>query len=300
MDFLGKIVQKLENANTSGDRDLVKSASDTATDLIKELSGKSQASGSKVVDNVIVFSNAAGGAGATTITHNVAYQASKKGLKVVVVDLDITRPLQHIYLGVKSELEKNDMVSYLLGKSNLADSIDTTNAINLLYANNRTLNDEVNCNDKIAIENFVVMINKLRQYYDLVLVDCPMRVDSMLANTMLYICDTMYIVWDEGIASSVNTEKLRRNMAISGIDSFIKMKIILNKRTSIRFNSYPLKKLNLELIEILPFDADIIDNSNKGQIFCEKYSSASKNAIIFAEKIQDLTDKILQEGGYIE
>ena len=126
-----------------------------------------------------------------------------------------------------------------------------------------------------------------------------MRIDDMLQNVMLYACDTIYMVWDESINSIVNTEKLRRNMALSGIDSFVKMKVVLNKRTSIHFTEYPISKLNLELIEVLPFDIDIIDNSLKGRIFCEKGSSASKNAIIFAEKIEALTDKVLKIGGYI-
>jgi Mrp family chromosome partitioning ATPase len=301
MGIFGKKLRQMENSDGKEILNLAKATSDKAAEVIKELSGKQTSKGRKVVDNLIVFTNAAGGAGASTIAHNVAYTATKKGLKTILVDLNIMCPTQQAYLGIKHDkLESDDLVSYLLGKASLSDCIEKGHVVNLIYANNRTLSDEINCNEHVGVENFTIMLTKLRQYYDLVIVDCPMRVDSMLQNVMLYNADTIYTVWEEGIGSIINTERLRRNMALSGIDSFVKMKIILNKRTSIHFTEYPISKLNLELIETLPFDIDIIENSLKGRIFCEKGSSSSKNAIIFAQKIQSLTDKILKNGGYIE
>ncbi|MBO5389386.1 MAG: AAA family ATPase [Lachnospiraceae bacterium] len=295
-----KVRQMERQAESEGQVNLAKTTSDVAVDVIKELSGKAQTSGKKLVDNVVVFTNACGGAGTTTLVNNIAYTASQRQLKVLLIDLNIMCPVQHTYLGIRQDIEKPDLVSFLLGKNSLSECIDTTNEINLLYANNRTLQDEINCNNRVAIENFNSMINKCRQYYDLILVDCPMRIDCLLQNTMLYCCDAIYMVWDEGISSIINTEKLRRNMALSGIDSFTKMRIVLNKRTSVHFSDYPIKKLNLELVEVLPFDIDIIDNSLRGRIFCDKGSSTSKNAIEFARKIDVLTDKVLKIGGYIE
>lgn len=301
MGLFTKKIRQIERSEMETDNvNLAKATSDKAVDVIKELSGKSTASGKKLVDNLVVFSGASGGTGATTLATNVAYEAVQKGLKVLLIDLNIMCPVQHTYLGIRQEMEKPDLVSYLLGKNALSDSIDTSNTINLLYANNRTLSDEINCSNKIAIENFNNLLEKVRQYYDLVIVDCPMRVDVLLQNVMLYNADAIYIVWDEGISSIINTEKLRRNMALSGIDSFTKMRVILNKRTSVHFSEYPIKKLNLELVEVLPFTIDVIDNSLRGKIFCEAGSSTSKNSGEFARKVMTLTDKILKIGGYVE
>lgn len=301
MGFFNKKIRQLEKAQQDESSvNLAKAASDKAVDVIKELSGKGMSSGRKLVDNVIVFTNAAGGAGASTLAHNVAFSASQRQLKVLLIDLNILCPVQHTYLGIKQEVDKKDLVSYLLGKNSLSESIDNTHEVNLLFSNNRTLNDALNCNSKVAIENFNNMIAKARQYYDLVIVDCPMRIDCLLENTMLYLCDSIYIVWEEGIGSIINTEKLRRNMALSGIDSFTKMRVVLNKRTSLHFSDYPLKKLNLELVEVLPFTIDLIDNSLRGRIFCEKAATSAKNSVEFARKIESLTDKILKIGGYVE
>ena len=45
-----------------------------------------------------------------------------------------------------------------MGKTSMSDSIDNSREINLMFANNRTLNDEINCNGKIAMENFSQLI----------------------------------------------------------------------------------------------------------------------------------------------
>lgn len=298
MGFFKRKLRELENNEDS--INISKVTSDKASDIIKALSGETEFEPKKLIDNLIVFTNTAGGTGVSTIVSNVAYTISTMGLKVIIVDLNITCPIQHAYFGIQQELQANDLVSFLLGKSELSDSINIKTDVNLLYANNRNLTDEINCNEEMAISNFEIMLSKLREYYDVVLVDCPMRIDSMLQNVVFYKADAIYCVWDEGISSIINTERIRRNMALSGIESFTKMRVILNKRTSVHFSEYPLQKLNLELVEILPFDVDIIDNSLKGQVFCEKGSSNSRNALIWAQKIQTLTDKVLKIGGYVK
>jgi len=295
-----KKIERFAASEEESELNMQKQTSDKAVELIKELSGVNKNATKKIIDNVIVFSNASGGAGASTIVTNVAYLAIQKKLKVLVIDLNIMCPSQHLYVGVKQELEKPDIVSYLLGKNSISESIDVSSEINMLYANNRTLNDELNCNSKIAIENLTQMVDRVRQYYDIILVDCPMRIDAMLSNVMFYLSDSIYLVWDEGISSTINTEKIRRNMALSGIDSFTKMRVIVNKRTDVTFSDFAFKKLSLELMEVLPFTTDVIENSMRGTIFCEKGSSTNKNSSEFARKMSSLTDKILKVAGYVE
>ena len=148
-------INKLEGEEQSN---FSKVVSDKATSIIGELSGKGQYEKRKLADNVIVFSNSAGGTGASTLITNVAYTLMDKGLKVLLVDLDITRPIIHTFFGIQQDLEKTDLVSYLLGQAPLNEAIDTTKSINLLYANNRNLQDEINCNDQAAIINFEALI----------------------------------------------------------------------------------------------------------------------------------------------
>lgn len=308
MGFFKNILSK--NKDTHKERDDVSEdtgsenigsmVTEVADDLIKKLSGKNVKRTKILVDNVVVISNAAGGTGASTIVSNVAYMANKKGFKTLVIDLNILYPTQHSYFGLRQKVEKTDIISYLSGRASIGDCIENSGGIGLIYANNRGLMDNINMELDVYVENFRLAIDKLRQLFDLILIDTPMIIDHTLINTAFYIADQIYLVWDEGISSIANTERIRRNMMFSGIDSYTKMKVILNKRTNIHYTKYPFQKLNIELEQILPFEVDIIENSLKSVIFCHKGASSSKNAKEFYNGIDSLTHKILRNGGYIE
>lgn len=282
-------------------KNIGKITTDKAVEIIKGLSGGEVRHTKRLIDNVIVMTGASGGTGVSTVLSNIAHMASKKGLRVLVIDLNIMYPVQHLYFGSdKAELEKPDLVGYLLGKCTIGEAIENNGKVSLVYSNNRTIVDSINCEADTAVSNFTEAISRLKQLFDLVLIDCPLRIDHVLCNMAFYIADSIYVVWDEGISSISNTERIRRNMAVSGIDSYIKMRAILNKRTNIQYSSYPFEKLNMELVEVLPFDTDIIYSTLRSEVFCDKGASKSKNANIFYSSIESLTGKILERGGYIE
>lgn len=302
MGFLDKISKKNKDGNVENISSIT---SEKAVSLIRSLSGADNRYDKRVIDNVVVFTNASGGTGASTLVANMGYVAAREGLRVIIIDLNLLTPIQHAYMGIQPEIGKKDMVDYLLGRCPLGEAIITKNedtlsavGISLMFANNRAIMDSLNCEDKIAVRNFKTALEKCKQLYDLVLIDCPMKIEHAMINTAMYKCDQMYMVWDEGLSSVANTERLRRNMALCGIEAYTKMRIVLNKRTNITYSEYPFNKLNLELIETLPFDPDIIESSLRGQIFCKSGSSSSKNANIFASKIEILTAKVLENGGY--
>lgn len=277
-----------------------KMSSDKAKEILKTLSGGEVKYTKKVVDNVIAVTNASGGTGASTILANAAFLAATKNLRVLVIDLNIMYPTQHIYFGDdKTDLEKADLVSYLIGKNTLGESIQNKGQVALMYAHNRSLMDCINCETDIAVSNLSSAIQKLRQLFDVIFIDVPLKIENTLCNTAFYMSDAVYLVWDEGISSISNTEKIRRNMALSGIDVYTKMRVVLNKRTNIHYNNYPFQKLNIELVQILPFEPDVIYSSLRSEVFCDKGASSSKNADIFYSSMVELTDKILENGGYI-
>lgn len=289
----------LFSRNSDNVENIGKVISGNATDIIKRLSGKDVQYSQKIIDNVVVFSGASGGTGVSTLVSNTAYTAKNRGLKVLLIDLNISYPSQHRFFRCSQELGKKDLVSYLLGKNPLGESIESVKSMGIMCSYNRSLMDDINCESEIAINNFDDMLTKVRQLYDLVLIDCPMRLEHKLINTAFYICNHIYLVLDEGIGSLSNTEKIRRNMATSGIDAYAKMSVILNKRTNIHFTTYPFEKLNIQLEQILPFDVAIIESSLQAEVFCEKGSSISKNSKDFYTGINEITSIILKNGGYI-
>lgn len=281
------------------DHNISEITSNTAGEFIKKLSGKDAGFSKKLPDNIIAISSASGGAGASTIVANVAYNAYKLGLKVLVMDLNLLMPTQHMYFNIKQELTKPDLVGYLLGKNSLGDAIENSKYCSLMYANNRGLMDYINCESDQSVENFRKAVDGLRGLFDLIIMDTPMKVENTICNFAFYLADQIYLVWDEGISSIANTEKIRRNMVTTGIDSYTKMKVILNKRTDIQYSKYPFDKLNIELVANLPFETEIIASSLSSEIFCDKAATSSKNASYFCGGIQELTNTIIRNGGYV-
>lgn len=291
---------KRTNESTDG-KDFGTFTSESATNILKKLSGGKVSHSKKLIDNLITISSASGGAGASTISSNVACTATNEyGMRVLIIDLNILLPVQHMYFGVKQDIDKPDLVGYLLGKNTLGDAIEHTKLASILFANNRSLMDYINCESDQAINNFESALDGLRALYDLIIIDAPMNIENTLCNYAFYHADQIYLVWDEGISSIANSEKIRRNMASCGIDAYTKTKVILNKRTDIHYSDYPFKKLNMELVQILPFEQDIIYSSLNSQIFCDKGASSSKNSAYFCGGIQNLTQKILEIGGMVK
>lgn len=294
MGLLDKIKYKVKENQNIG-----RITSNAVDYLIQTISGVGQKRTKRVIDNVIVITNASGGAGASTIAANVAFVAYKRGFSVLLIDLNIMYPIQQILFGLKQEYRKPDLVSYLMGENSLGESIDSSRGISILYSNNRGISDSINCENDTFVNNFEKAIAAARQLFDLVIIDAPMRVDHLLVNSAFYIANTIYLVWDEGIGSIVNTEKIRKNMGYTGIDAYNKMKVILNKRTNISYNTYPFEQLDLELVQVLPFAAEVTECGLRSIIFCDKGSTSSKNGNEFYRGIENLVDIILKNGGYL-
>lgn len=272
-----------------------------ADEIIKSFSGKGNIQKIKVIDNLIAFMGASGGTGTSTIVSNVAFEMAKKSLTVLIVDLNLEYPIQQSIFKVKQKLEKKDLVSFLMGRNQIGDSIDIVNSnISIMYANNRYLMDRINCDSSTCSNNLVSTIERIRHLFDVILFDCPLNLEFDVVNSVLYNCDTIYMVWDESLSCIANMDRIRKNMQASGIESNQKIRVIFNKKTNVHYTKYIFEQLKLNIVGTLPFDTAIIESSLQGEIFCDKGASMSKTAAVFASEMTNITNKILEIGGYKE
>lgn len=287
-----------DNKNGYQGKNISSILNETAETIIKELSGGDIRHKRKLIDNMVSFIGTAGGVGTSTIVANLAYTVSRKGLSVLVVDLNIPYPIQHNYFGIKQEIDKNDLVTFLTGRNSIGESLVSRNNISVLVSSNRNIIDNINCDTEICSKNIDEGLEKIRVLFDLIIVDCPNNIQIDTVNTVIFKSDAIYTVWDENIQCISNAERLRKNMEISGIPTGERLKAILNKRTSIHYPKRIFDSLEIPLISTFPFELEVIESGLRGQIFCEKGASMSKNARFYAKEMSNLAQIILEAGGY--
>lgn len=265
---------------------------------IKGFAGSGNTKGARVIDNIVSFIGLSGGTGTSTITANVANSIANMGFSVLLVDMNILYPIQHSFYSVKQG-DKNDLITFITGKNEIGASIETLDKISLLFSNNRYLIDLINCDTKTCSNNLVKAIEQIRGLFDMIIFDCPLSLENDLTNSILYLSDNIYCVMDEGLSCIANIDRVRKNMQLSGIDHN-KMKIVFNKKTNVYYTRYIFDSLNIDVTVTLPFDTAIIESSLKGELFCEKGASTSKNAGLFVAGIDRLAEILLENGGYRE
>lgn len=282
----------------NNEKNLTEQFNATTEELIKKLSGKGSESGVKLIDNVMSFVGMAGGCGTSFIVSNLAYlMANKYNLQVLVIDLNITYPIQYTYFNGKIAREKPDLVSFLLGKNEIGDSIDTKHNLSILYSSDRYLMDLINCDTEKSSANFSGLIDNIKYLFDVILIDCPMQLEHDLINAALFKSDAIYTVWSESLSCIANANRFISNLSVTGIDN-TKVRAIMNKRTDVQYASSTFKSLKYQLISVIPFDLAVIEADLQAQIYSKSGESLSKNAAIVAERLEQLTYDVLVYGGY--
>ena len=271
------------------------------TSIIKKLSGAEHSNSiglSKVPDNIIAVVGAAGGVGTSTLVANTAVALDRMGLHVLVVDTNLQYPSAHTFFGIEQGINKKDFVSFLLGKDNIGSCLQRFGGISVLCANNRTMLDSINCDNDKCSENLIHAIKEVRELFDVILFDCGRNAEHDIVNTALFLADAIYVVWDESIGCVSNTDRIKCNLALSGIEVGSKIKLVLNKRTSVHYSKKAYKGLGLEMVGLLPFDVAVIESGLRGEIFLLKGQSMSKGAQKFSAGIYGLADSIVKGAGY--
>lgn len=276
--------------------DIQETAKKVSKEIISELSGRGNVSVKPIINNLVAFMSSSSGAGASTLVANVARLIEKKGLSVAVVDLNIMFPSQHLYYKIPQELDRSDLCSLLLGKTDLGESIYYSGNTAVILANNRGAMDYINLDEERYCDIIDKALSNLSYQFDMVLVDCPLQITNAIVNTSLFKADNIYMVMDDGVQSIVNLTKIRSALDTFGI-GWGKVRFVMNKRTSNFYNESNLDTAGVKLIEIIPFDLGIITSGLRCELYVEKGIGISRTSKDVEKALDNLAEKVLEIGG---
>lgn len=276
--------------------DIQETAKKVSKEIISELSGRGNVSVKPIINNLVAFMSSSSGAGASTLVANVARLIEKKGLSVAVVDLNIMFPSQHLYYKIPQELDRSDLCSLLLGKTDLGESIYYSGNTAVILANNRGAMDYINLDEERYCDTIDKALSNLSYQFDMVLMDCPLQITNAIVNTSLFKADNIYMVMDDGVQSIVNLTKIRNALDTFGI-GWGKVRFVMNKRTSNFYNESNLDTAGVKLIEIIPFDLGIITSGLRCESYVEKGIGISRTSKDVEKALDNLAEKVLEIGG---
>ncbi len=173
---------------------------------------------------IIAFANHKGGVSKTTSVANIGALLSRKGKKVLLVDLDAQANLTDYFL---KERPEETIYNSLVDETPLPVSQISEN----LYIVPSSL-DMVGIESKIAenidrAELLQILLEPIREEYDYILLDCPpslgiVTLNALIAATDLYICVTAEAIPVRGLkmlTDALGRIKKRKNpqIELSGI-----------------------------------------------------------------------------------
>jgi septum site-determining protein MinD len=129
----------------------------------------------------IVVTSGKGGVGKTTTTANVGAALGATGASIVLVDADVGLRNLDIVLGLESRVRFH-VLDVLEGKAELEDALVSDKRVptmKLLAASQTREKDDV------ETEAFRALIERLRERFDYVLIDCPAGIETGFQNAIV-------------------------------------------------------------------------------------------------------------------
>ena len=154
----------------------------------------------------ICFINQKGGVGKTTTTMQMAGYLSRRGAKVLMIDIDPQGNLTSC-LGVNTDGE-NTISELLLGEATFSETVMKTEYGDLIASDSALGYREMEISGRVARE--LLLSNALKGQvdgYDYVLIDCPPAINTFTYNVFLF-ADNVVIVSEVGLFSALGCGKM--------------------------------------------------------------------------------------------
>lgn len=252
---------------------------------------------------IIAVANQKGGVGKTTTTINLSSCLAEKGKKVLTIDID-PQGNTSSGLGIDKNNLKNTIYELIIGSCSIEEClIDRVfDNLSLIPSNVNLAGAEI---ELIGIEEkeFILKkeIEKVRDKYDYILIDCPPSLNTLTVNAMTT-ADTILVPIQceyyalEGLTQLIHTinlvkKRLNPNLEIEGV-----VFTMYDARTNLSLQVVENVKSNLKQTiykSIIPRNVRLAEAPSHG-LPINVYDPKSAGA----EGYRDLADEVIEKSNY--
>lgn len=226
---------------------------------------------------VIVITSGKGGVGKTTTTANVGAALALRGKKVALIDTDIGLRNLDVVMGLENRIVY-DIVDVVEEKCKLRQALIKDKRFNELF-----LLPAAQTRDKSAVneEQMKELINKLKEEFDYILIDCPAGIEQGFKNAIAG-ANRAIVVTTAEISAIRDADRIVGLLEASEIKN---PELVVN-----RIRPTMIKKgemmdvddivdlLSIDLIGVVPDDEYIITQTNKGEPVVTNHKAPSGKA----------------------
>ncbi len=236
---------------------------------------------------VILVSSGKGGTGKTMFTVNLGAVLAQRNKRVMLMDLDMGLRNMDIYLGMENKVVYNimDVLSGICRIKKAMIKVDGFDTLYFMAASPRRDDRD------ITPLHMKILCDKLRKYFDYIIIDCPAGIGDMLDVAAAPV-DQVVIVTEPEAASLRDADVTERYLRDKGVTdtAFVinKVKVELMKAGLVPDLMTILNMFKSPVVGIIQDDDNIHISTNKGiPIVCKAGTYIERNFQEIADKLID-------------
>lgn len=234
---------------------------------------------------VILVSSGKGGTGKTMFSVNLGATLARHGNRVMLLDMDMGLRNMDIYLGMENRVIYNIM-DVISGICRIKKAMLKVTGFETLYFMSASPRRD---DRDITALHMEVLCNKLKKYFDYIIVDCPAGIGDLFDVSMAA-ADKTVIVTEPEVASLRDADTTERYLRDNGMENIYivinKVKMELMQQGLVPSLSEIINMFKSPVAGLIQYDENIHISTNKGiPIVCKKDTYIERNFVDMAVRI---------------
>lgn len=234
---------------------------------------------------VILVSSGKGGTGKTMFSVNLGATLARHGNRVMLLDMDMGLRNMDVYLGMENRVIYNIM-DVISGICRIKKAMLKVTGFETLYFMAASPRHD---DRDITALHMKVLCNKLKKYFDYIIVDCPAGIGDLFDVSMAA-ADKTVIVTEPEVASLRDADTTERYLRENGMENIYivinKVKMELMQQGLVPSLSKIINMFKSPVAGLIQYDENIHISTNKGiPIVCKKDTYIERNFVDMAVRI---------------